>query len=149
MGKLIRFALIAGVLYAGYAIHTQGLDQAFGGALAGLTEEEAYKKVEHLASILDAAALLAVHVTMYITAFEAILAPGRAKPFNQYYFLGYHSMILAMCRERLFDGASEPFQIIFDEHPIFGDRARAEYPVVRQAVKETYPPAIAPVIALQ
>ncbi len=34
MGRLIKFALIAGVVWAGWQVHLHGVDGTFGGALA-------------------------------------------------------------------------------------------------------------------
>ena len=61
------------------------------------------------------------------------------------YFFPFQMTICAIGYELAVLGHREPFEIFFDEHVIFGPRAKAWYPVIRAAVPDDDVRAIMPV----
>ncbi|MGJ8562134.1 MAG: hypothetical protein ACSHXY_01165 [Alphaproteobacteria bacterium] len=61
------------------------------------------------------------------------------KPRNQSYFWPYQNTINAICFELHDRGLREPFEMIFDEHVIFGPRAKQWYPIMRAIMKHREP----------
>lgn len=62
------------------------------------------------------------------------------KPQSEVYFWPFHTLIMGTCFD-LWEECNwrERFEIIFDEQKIFGERARAWYPIVREVMRQKHP----------
>jgi hypothetical protein len=110
----------------------------FGGEFYRFSETERNKKVTELAEIIDR------HVSFVV--FSSIDLPAHAdtwgklpKPLSEPYFWPFHNTINASCFELWDLGWRERFEIVFDEQVIYGPRAVAWYPVVKDLVKQREP----------
>lgn len=70
-------------------------------------------------------------VTADLDAIEREWRPRTIKPANEPYFWPFHITIRSIGRGLVGVAHDEPFEIYFDEHVIFGPRAKAWYPVIR------------------
>lgn len=69
------------------------------------------------------------------------------KPHGDQYFWPFQNTIMAVCFALWDAGWRERFEVIFDEHRIWGPRARVWYPIIREnlELKEPGPGSIMPV----
>lgn len=62
------------------------------------------------------------------------------KPLSEVYFWPFHTLIMGACFDLWEEcGWREPFEVIFDEQLVFGERARQWYPLVQQILRRSYP----------
>lgn len=63
-----------------------------------------------------------------------------SKPQSEVYFWPYHTLILGACFD-LWEECNwrEPFEIVFDEQLIFGERARRWYPLIKEIMRIKWP----------
>lgn len=64
----------------------------------------------------------------------------RPKPMSEVYFWPFHTLIMGACFD-LWEkcGWREPFEVVFDEQLVFGERARQWYPLVQEILRRRYP----------
>lgn len=66
---------------------------------------------------------------------------NKPKPQNEIYFWPFHTVIMGVCLDLWDHGWRRPFEAIFDEQVIFGPRASAWYPLVKQILHLKEPEA--------
>jgi len=108
------------------------------GQLCGFSEKERDRKVRLFANIVRRHAKAAFHCSVDLDAFSSSIEP-LGKPFSDPYFWPFHITIMAVCLDLVERGVREPFEIVFDEHSIFGPRAKPWYPLVRALMMKTDP----------
>jgi hypothetical protein len=107
-----------------------------GGQFGRFKPDERDEKLQRLARVISRYGFPAVHCTTRLKPFDKRFG-ALPKPFRDPYFMPFHITILAVCSELLERGQRTPFEIFFDEHVIFGPRARQWYPIVRQLLTLT------------
>jgi len=102
------------------------------GQFYGFSPKERDDKVKRLCAIMSSSDLtefgFGIKQEVFNSTF-AIKAAGR--PLTERYFFPFHATIIGTAEEVLRQGATEPFEIFFDEQVIFGPRAKAWYPIIR------------------
>lgn len=63
------------------------------------------------------------------------------KPHGEVYFWPFHTITMGVCFDLWDHGWRERFEVIFDEQVIFGPRAKAWYPIVKEVVRLREPDA--------
>lgn len=128
---------------AGRAIRYFKMREAarFSGQFFGFTETQRNDKLLALSQIIDRHATFVVFSSIDLEAHAKTWAISVAKPLNEPYFWTFHNTINAACFELWDLGWREPFEIVFDDQVIFGPRARAWYPLMRDVVKTREPEA--------
>lgn len=102
------------------------------------------EKIERLCRIIAGGGLVEHHCVIKLDDFDATLREHSAGPMRDPYFFPFQVIILGVGYQLLEVGHQESFEIFFDEHFIFGPRAKAWYPVVRAMMDDDLR-AIAPV----
>jgi Protein of unknown function (DUF3800) len=110
-----------------------------GGQFFGWSESERDAKVLALARIINRYARIATYSAIDLEAHAELWVPRQRKPHSEPYFWPFHNTIMASCFELWDRGWRERFEIIFDEQVIFGPRAKAWYPAIRDVVKMRNP----------
>lgn len=110
-----------------------GFDKQF----YGCSESQRNYKLIRLAKTIGGEYPIVEHVvTADLAAIEKVLKPLASKPASDPYFwpfqLTIHTIGLSLLLDAEYD---EPFEIFFDEHVIFGPRAKAWWPIVRALAK--------------
>jgi len=100
-------------------------------------------KLRELASIIRKHATVAFHCTVDLEGFADTIA-NLGKPFRDPYFWPFHITMMALCFECVDRGYSSPIEVVFDEHSIFGPRAKPWYPLVRSFMNEPQEAAVMP-----
>lgn len=109
---------------------------------AGLTGQFAHwsiaardKKLEALASVLNRPCFRAIHCTIPdLDAYLGAMGGWVVKPMSDPYFTPFQIILMGVCFDLLERGHNEQCEVIFDEHLIFGPRARLWYPVIKSAI---------------
>lgn len=109
------------------------------GAFHRFTEEQRDNRLRSLAQIINRYAEFAIWTGIDLDAHSQTWATLE-KPKSEVYFWPFHTLILGTCFD-LWEECKwrEPFEIIFDEQLIFGERARKWYPLMREIVRIKYP----------
>jgi len=94
------------------------------------------EKVKKLCRLIGNGALIELHSMVKLDDFNATFGKTAPKPLTDPYFFPFHVIIMAIAYQLLDVGHKEPFEIFFDEHVIFGPRAKAWYPFVRAMADE-------------
>lgn len=117
------------------------------GQFGRFTEEQRDKKLRVLAKVVNQYAKIGTYSIIDIEAHSKTWAMTNSKPVNEPYFWPFHNSIMAAALELSELGLTERFEIMFDEHAIFGPRAKSWYPIVRAAMKlhDTEAHAIMPI----
>jgi hypothetical protein len=106
--------------------------------------EERDARLRQLSDVVNKYQITALHASVDIPAYMEFMAPLIDVPFSvrrkkssakrvihEPYWIGFNAIIMAVCYELIDQGATERFEIIFDEKKIFGPRVRAWYPAMR------------------
>jgi hypothetical protein len=109
------------------------------GQFRGWSESARDNKLRDLLGIINRYAKVVISYSANLKAHAETIAPFNRKPLNKPYFWSFQIMILAVCLDQWERGLREKFEIIFDEHVIFGPRAKAWYPVIRDTAKRLCP----------
>jgi hypothetical protein len=109
------------------------------GAFHRFTEEQRDSRLRELAQIINRYVEFAIWTMIDLDAHAQTWAK-LTKPRSEVYFWPFHTLILGTCFD-LWEECKwrEPFEIIFDEQLIFGERARRWYPLIRELMRSTYP----------
>lgn len=95
----------------------------------GFTPEERNEKIKKL--LVPMRGLLEVFCIADMAAFAETLGKYNERPLRDPYFQQFNILIMAIGLTLLDLGFKERFEIVFDEHRIFGPKAKAWYPIVR------------------
>ncbi|HVT38245.1 MAG TPA: DUF3800 domain-containing protein [Gemmatimonadaceae bacterium] len=104
------------------------------GEWRGLRESQRDEKVRRLARTIDRFGFRSLWVGMELEGYREIVGSTQPPPLDKPYSFVFHTMIGAALMDVAQSGERETFDIIFDEHPSLGPRARAAYPIVRGAI---------------
>lgn len=104
------------------------------GQFNGWSEAQRDAKLLLLARIINRYARIATYSAIDLEAHAEMWVPVQRKPHSEPYFWPFHNTIMAACFELWDRGWRERFEIIFDEQVIFGPRAKAWYPAIRDVV---------------
>lgn len=96
------------------------------------------QRLRSLAQIINLRPKITTYSVIDLEAHAATFAK-RGKPQRDPYFWPYQNTIMAVCHTLWDAGWRERFEIIFDEHVIFGPRVRLWYPIIRKMMELTYP----------
>lgn len=96
------------------------------------TEKERDDKVRDLARIINKYAKIVTWSIIDLEAHAQTWAKRLPKPNSEPYFWPFQNTILATCFTLWDAGIREEFEAIFDENVIFGTRAKAWYPMVKE-----------------
>lgn len=109
------------------------------GAFHGFTEEQRNARLRSLAQIINRHVEFVIWTMIDLEAHAKTWA-ALPKPKSEVYFWPFHTLIMGVCFD-LWEECRwrEPFEIIFDEQLIFGERARKWYPLVKEVVRLKYP----------
>ena len=109
------------------------MDEAAGldGEFYGFSPVERDTKVKSLCQILASTEAVEVSCSMNMKAFDDTWGKTAHKPLSEPYFFPFHIINLIVASQVGDLGATQPFEIFFDENKIFGPRAKAWYPIVR------------------
>lgn len=100
------------------------------GHFRGMAAFERDAKLFQLAGIVSDHATVAISCSVDLSALADTIATG-GKPFADPYFWPFHITIMAIVLDLVERGATSPAEVTFDEHAIFGERAKRWYPLVR------------------
>lgn len=100
--------------------------------------EDRDQKLKKLAKIINRYVDYRVYQSIDIQSHSLTFA-HLPKPKNELYFWMYQCTILGASADLYLLGQREPFEIIFDEQVIFGPRARAWYPLIRDIAATVEP----------
>jgi hypothetical protein len=89
------------------------------------------EKVKQLCHILGATSAVELSCSMDMGAFGDTWGKTAGKPLSEHYFFPFHITNIAVAHQVGDLGATEPYEIFFDEQRIFGPRAKAWYPIMR------------------
>lgn len=105
------------------------------------SEAQRDDRLRSFARIVNRYAEIAIYFASDLDALAQTWGVTSHKPFNEPYFWPFHNVIMGSCFELWDCGWRERFEIIFDEHVIFGPRAKAHYPIIREAMRLREPDA--------
>ena len=114
------------------------------GQFARFKKTERNEKVHKLCRIIATSQLMEHHVVTKLSEFSEVMGEHAAGPMAHPYFFPFHMVILALAWELGGAGLEEKFEIFFDEHVIFGPRAKAWYPVILATIDDPEMLAIMP-----
>ncbi len=100
------------------------------GEFTGFSDEMRDRKIEALARIVTGYGFQSLYISVEIAGVVEHVGKhtiSRGQP----YFLAFNSFIGAACFELWSRGETEHFEVIFDENPKFGQRAKRWFPAVR------------------
>lgn len=109
------------------------------GAFYRFTDEQRDSRLRALAQIINRYVEFAIWTMIDLEAHAQTWA-SLTKPRSEVYFWPFHTLILGTCFD-LWEECNwrEPFEIIFDEQLIFGERARRWYPLIREIMRLKHP----------
>ena len=121
------------------------MDEAAGltGEFGRFSPPQRDERLRHFCRIICKYKLLELAFICDLQDFGNQWAPRVGRPMCEPYFFPFHMTILAVGYQVLQMGIRQPFEIFFDENVIFGPRAKAWYPVIREiqedVVKQVMP----------
>ncbi len=102
------------------------------GEFYGFSETERDNKVRKLCEVIANTGIMEHNCVVKLDDFNATIGTHSASPMASPYFFPFQAIIMGVGYEILeAGGRGEPFEIVFDEHCIFGPPAKAWYSVVR------------------
>jgi hypothetical protein len=111
------------------------------GQWRGFSETARDRRLLQFAKIINEWAKCVTVSVIDLDAHAETWALENEKPLDDPYFFPFHNTINAVCFELWDLSWQERFEIIFDENVIFGPRAKAWFPVVRDAMRRREPDA--------
>jgi Protein of unknown function (DUF3800) len=108
------------------------MDEAVGldGQFYGLSASKRDEKLKDLCRVIRVPSITELSVTIRIDDFLTHWAPRLGKPASEPYFFAFQGVHLGVGFELLSRNHTERCEVFFDEHKIFGPRARVWYPVI-------------------
>jgi len=118
-----------------------------GGHFFGVSESDRDKKLKLLARIINSYARIATASVINLGGHAKTWALAPEKKHRDPYFWPFHNTVLDACLTLWDLGIRDRFEVIFDEHVIFGPRAKLWYPVIKEVVRarEPEPSTILPI----
>ena len=113
------------------------------GQFRGFSSDARDQKLRAFARIIRKYAIFGIHCVVDLDGFADTIA-GQGKPFSDPYFWPFHIMIMSVCMDLVERSHRETVDIIFDEHSIFGPRAKPWYPVIRALMNAPEEVAVMP-----
>lgn len=113
---------------------------ALSGAFGRFSESARDEKLRNLAQVINRHVSFMASSVIRMEAAELHITGG-VKPFRDPYFLPFHTLIMGICLDLWDHGIRERFEIVFDEHVIFGPRAHRWYPLMKEIIKYKEPEA--------
>lgn len=109
------------------------------GAFHRFTEVQRDSRLRALAQIINRHVEFAIWSVIDLDAHVQTWAK-LGKPNSEVYFWPFHTVILGICFD-LWEECNwrKPFEIIFDEQKIFGERARRWYPLIQKLMQLEHP----------
>lgn len=111
------------------------------GQFHGLSGPDRDARLRELAAVINCYAKIVTYSGIDLDAHAETWAIRMHRPFNEPYFFPFQNMITASCFELWDVGLRERFEIIFDEHAIFGPRVKLWYPLMRDIARVREPEA--------
>jgi hypothetical protein len=103
------------------------------GEFYGFLASERDEKLRRLCAIINTPEISEFSCTLVLADFLEFWAPRLGRPASEPYFFPFQVINSAMGAEMLGRGETQPCEIFFDEHVMFGPRAKAWYPVLRES----------------
>ncbi len=115
------------------------MDNAAGldGEFYGFTERQRDEKLRALCQVVNTLEPTEVSAVEDMQKFAMTLGADDRRPLSEYYFFPFHTININVAYTVGDMGITQPYEIFFDEHKIFGPRAKAWYPVVRSLQEKT------------
>jgi len=109
------------------------MDEAVGlnGEFYGISDSERDKKLTSLCRVIAVPTITELSITLRIEDFLSNWAPQLGRPASEPYFFPFQGIHISIAYELLSRGHTERCEVFFDEHKIFGSRAKMWYPVIR------------------
>lgn len=103
------------------------------------SEQQRDERLRDLAKIINRYAEFALWTVIDLDAHAKAWAM-LPKPQSEVYFWPFHTLVMGSCFD-LWEECKwrEPFEIVFDEQLIFGERARRWYPLVKEVLRRSHP----------
>lgn len=105
------------------------------GEFYGWDPRERDAKLLQLARIINKYVEFVIYCGINVDAHKKTWRSTLSKPLNERYFWPFHITIMGVTFDLADLGWRERFEIVFDEHVIFGPRAKAWYRLVQEAVR--------------
>ena len=103
------------------------------GQFRGFSEAERDTKLRELCQVLNRPSITEISCTLVLEDFFRAWAYRLGRPATEPYFFPFYVINEALGYEMLGRGLKDPCEAFFDEHVIFGPRAKAWYPIIRAA----------------
>jgi len=110
----------------------EGLNKQF----FGFSALERDQKIKELCHLLATPEITVLDLTIQLDDFLNIWAPHLGRPAREPYFLPFQMVHVSIAYQLLEQGYSDRCEVFFDENKIFGPRAKAWYPIMRQSFPE-------------
>ena len=114
---------------------------ALQGRFHGWTATARDAKLRRLAELVNRYAQIMIYFAIDLNVHATEWGARRPKPFKDPYFWPFHCIIMGATFDLWDRGLREPFEIMFDENVVFGPRAKAWYPVIRETIRLREPEA--------
>ena len=123
------------------------MDEAFGldNEFYQFTQAERDNKLRRLCSIINTQELTQLCATMVLSDFGKHFQPYVGRPASEPYFFPFQMVNAGLGTHVGMMGLNQPCEVFFDENKIFGPRAKAWYPVI----KENFPAEIKRVMPVE
>lgn len=151
IGEAMMWATVAdqwdACLKAEPSIRYLKMDEAAGldGEFRGFLRQERDKKIASLCRVINLPEITELHACLVLADFESLWAPVLGRPACEPYFFPFQTINAAVGFEALSRNESQPAEVFYDENKIFGPRAKAWYPVIR----ELFPPEVQAVMPVE
>jgi hypothetical protein len=103
------------------------------GEFRGFSPKERDDKLRRLCAILNRSEVAEFSCTLVLQDFMERWSPRLGKPASEPYFFPFQVINSGMGAELLRRGETQPCEIFFDENVVFGPRAKAWYPVLKES----------------
>lgn len=109
------------------------------GEFQRFTSQQRDARLKELAQIVNRYAEFVIWTVIDLEAHAQTWAK-LTKPQSEVYFWPFHTLVMGACFDLWEEcGWRRPFEIIFDEQLIFGERARRWYPLVQEILRRRHP----------
>jgi hypothetical protein len=97
----------------------------------GFSETQRDNKLKKLCAILNKVQPHQISNILQLEGFEKSWGVTADRPLRHPYFFPFHIANMSAAFEVGAMGSAQPYEIFFDENPIFGQRAKSWYPIMR------------------
>jgi hypothetical protein len=102
-----------------------------GNEFRGFSDIERDEKVKNLCKVINTPHLAELFIGWNLSDFERDWAPRLGRPACEPYFFPFQMIHFMTAYELLSHGLTQPFEMFFDQHVIFGPPAKAWYPIIK------------------